>query len=280
MRTGSSDILSSGRNGRSSLDARLRRARRSRSYRIDLEGLEARTLLATIPAASIVSGTSPVSLSALQANGASATESSPLVVVDPLNPEKIVSVWVNSDPVDIIAPQTQVYIEGNYSIDGGETWNSFYNDFQNEAILPDPNTTNPTVPYIQITNPSVDFDRSGNFYILVDQHNAGGSSGALVLQKFNFASSAPVVQRFKSSSGASVDYNVIDQWLPSSDFAINPTMSIDDNVPSFTDPTTGEVQTDLSSGNIYIAWSGTIVPPAGNPQGVYFNTSPILLTVS
>ena len=58
-------------------------------------------------------------------------------------------------------------------------------------------------------------------------------------------------------------------------------MAVDDNVPSFTDPTTGEVQTDLSSGNIYIAWSGTIVPPAAATRlGVFFNPSPILMTVS
>jgi subtilisin-like proprotein convertase family protein len=280
MRTGSSDILSQGHSGRTRLDARLRKARKSRSYQIDLEGLESRTLLATIPAAAVVPGTSPVSLSALQGNGPNANESSPLVVVDPSNPDKIVSIWVDNDTPDIIAPQTQVFVEGDYSIDGGQTWNTFYRDFQNEAILPDPNTTNPTVPYLQITNPSVDFDRTGNFYILLDEHNSGGTSGALVLQKFNFANSAPVVQRFKSAEGGSIDYNLIDQWLPAGDFALNPTMAVDDNVPSFTDPTTGEVQTDLSSGNIYIAWSGQIVPPAGNPQGVFFNPSPIVLTVS
>ena len=51
MRTGTSDILSQGHSGRLRLDARLRRARKSQNYRIDLEGLESRTLLATIPAA-------------------------------------------------------------------------------------------------------------------------------------------------------------------------------------------------------------------------------------
>ena len=51
MRTGTSDILSQGHSGRLRLDARLRRARKPRNYRIDLEGLESRTLLATIPAA-------------------------------------------------------------------------------------------------------------------------------------------------------------------------------------------------------------------------------------
>ncbi len=66
MRTGTSDILSRGHSSRLRLDARLKRARKSRSYRIDLEGLESRTLLATIPAASVVAGTSPISLSSLR----------------------------------------------------------------------------------------------------------------------------------------------------------------------------------------------------------------------
>ena len=101
MRTGTSEILSQGHSSRLRLNSRLRRARKSQNYRIDLEGLESRTLLATIPAASMVSGTSPMTLSALQGNGANANESSPLVAVDPLDPQKIVSIWVNSDPADI-----------------------------------------------------------------------------------------------------------------------------------------------------------------------------------
>ena len=46
-----------------------------------------------------------------------------------------------------------------------------------------------------------------------------------------------------------------------------PTMNVDDNVPSFTDPTTGEVQTDLNSGNVYIAWNGYVVQPAATLTG-------------
>ena len=60
MRTGSSDILSQGHSGRNRLDARLEESPEVTELPIDLEGLESRTLLATIPAASIVPGTSPV----------------------------------------------------------------------------------------------------------------------------------------------------------------------------------------------------------------------------
>ena len=77
MRTGTSDILSQGHSGRLRLDARLRRARKSQNYRIDLEGLESRTLLATIPAATPTTA-APTEISSLMGNvgGVNASESS------------------------------------------------------------------------------------------------------------------------------------------------------------------------------------------------------------
>ena len=116
-----------------------------------------------------------------------AQEDSPLVEVDPLNPQKIVSVWVNNDTADIPAPGPQVFVEGDYSVNGGQTWARS----RQSVVLPDPNTKDPTVPYLQITNPSVSFDRSGNFYVLLDEHKAGGSSGALVLEKYCFYRGCP-----------------------------------------------------------------------------------------
>ena len=62
--------------------------------------------------------------------------------------------------------------------------------------------------------------------------------------------------------------------------AVDPTLTVDNNQASFTDPTTGDVQTDLFSGNIYVSWTGIIVPPAGDPLDGLFNPNPILLTVS
>ena len=178
-----------------------------------------------------------------------------LVAVDPLDPQKIVSVWVNNDTADIPAPGPQVFVEGEYSVNGGQSWASF----QSTVVLSDPNTNNPVLPYLQITNPSVSFDRSGNFYVLLDEHNGGGTSGALVLEKYAFTADAPVAVRFHQPSGGSAAYNIIYQWLPPDDQAYQPTMAVDDNIASFTDPTTGQVQTDISSGNVYVAWAtGTV----------------------
>ena len=49
MRMGSSEIVFRGHRNQRRLDSKQRNARRSREYRFDLEGLESRTLLATIP---------------------------------------------------------------------------------------------------------------------------------------------------------------------------------------------------------------------------------------
>ena len=186
-----------------------------------------------------------------------------MVEVDPLDPLKVISVWVNNDTADIPTPGPQVFVEGDYSVDGGQTWTAF----QDSVVLLDPNTTNPTVPYLQITNPSLSFDRNGNFYVLLDEHNGGGTSGAIVLQKFAFTGDAPVAVRYQQPFGGSAPYNIIYQWLPPGDQAFEPTMAVDDNIPSFTDPTTGEVQTDICSGNVYVAWATGTVAPATNFLG-------------
>ena len=197
--------------------------------------------------------------------------------VDPLDPLKIISVWVNNDTADIPVPGPQVFFEGNYSVDGGQTWTPF----QDSVVLPDPNTNNPVVPYLQMTNPSLSFDRNGNFYVMLDEHNAGGTSGAIVLEKFAFTGDAPVAVRYQQPFGGSAAYNIIYQWLPPGDQAFDPTMDVDDNIPSFTDPTTGEVQTDISSGNVYVAWATGTVTPASNPYGTaFFNPNSIVMVTS
>jgi subtilisin-like proprotein convertase family protein len=269
MRTGSSEIVLPGhRNNRP--DSKQKKVRRSRNYRFDVEGLESRTLLATIPAP--VATSSPlVNLSTPMDNGANAQEDSPVVAVDPLDPDKVVSVWVNNDTADIVAPTPQVFLEGEYSVNAGQSWTSFS---AVSLVLLDPNTTNPTVPYLQVTNPSVSFDRSGNFYVLSDKHNSGGTSGAIVLQKYAFTGDAPVAIRFHQPVGGSSTYNIVYQWLPADDLAYEPTLAVDDNIASFTDPTTGQVQTDTSSGNVYVAWaSGSVAPAIIPTAGVPFPTS-------
>src|SRR5208282_1013772 len=58
------------------------------------------------------------------------------------------------------------------------------------------------------------------------------------------------------------------------------TIQVDSNLPSFVDPTTGDLQTDPNSGNVYVSWAGVVVPPAGNPLGAAFNPNPIFVAAS
>ena len=270
MRTGSSEIVFRGHRNQRRLDSKQRNSRRLREYRFDVEGLESRTLLATIPGP-VATSTPLANLSLTMDNGPGAQEDSPVVAVDPLDPEKVISVWVNNDTADIAAPTPQVFLEGEYSVNNGQTWTAFNSV---SFVLPDPNTTNPTVPYLQVTNPSVSFDRNGNFYVLADQHNSGGTSGALVLQKYSFTGDAPVAARLRQPSGGSSTYSIVYQWLPSGDLAYEPTLAVDDNLASFTDPTTGQVQTDSSAGNVYVAWaSGSVAPDSVLTLAAPFGTA-------
>ena len=68
MRTGSSDVVLRGHRDRNRLGLKQTKSRKSRNYRFDLEGLESRTLLATIPAPAQTSAPL-VNLSAPMGNG-------------------------------------------------------------------------------------------------------------------------------------------------------------------------------------------------------------------
>ena len=65
----------------------------------------------------------------------------------------------------------------------------------------------------------------------------------------------------------------------SQDTVNHPTMQVDSNKATFTDPTTGLVQTDPYSGNIYVSWSSVDIKPVLADAGV-FNTNRIKLVVS
>ena len=214
MRTGTSDILSQGHSGRLRLNARLRRARKSQNYRIDLEGLESRTLLATIPAATPTTA-APTQISSLMGNvgGVNASESSSVVAVDPLDPSKLVAVWIDNDPTmfaDTDNGKFESVLEAAYSTDAGAQWNALLVEPIKSALAP---AYVPThlgrprhlirrrpgyCPYTYVSSPSLGFDDSGNFYILSEYTDGTGGSGALVLRtvQVHSASHVPTAVNF------------------------------------------------------------------------------------
>src|SRR5262249_21778606 len=156
--------------------------------------------------------------------------------------------------------------------------------------------------YGQWIEPTVAFDRQENFYIVSvmasQATNPTGDitnrdkSGALVLQKFNFTNATPT--RLMLNSGFNSDptkappkvmTKVLYQWV-NSDSALTPTMVIDTNLRSFTDPTTGLVQTDpqidaaTGMGPIYIAFTTNNRAPFSQNIDPFFNPNSIKILAS
>jgi subtilisin-like proprotein convertase family protein len=260
MRSEPSEVGSSkGNRARTRPAARREASRTAKRRRLALEGLEPRTLLATSPLPSPI--VVPNSQRDLSANG-NINESTPSIAVDKLNPNKVVAVWTVNDTQ---APQ--VFVTGSYSNNGGVSWNPL----PALPILNDPTKTSAPFQFPQVTDASVAFDRNDNFYILDSQHQTGNAIGVLALSKFNFSGNAPTTTFLN---------NTAYQWIstnPNDHFAIAPTLAVDDNVASFTDPTTGAVQTDTHAGNVYVAWQSFDATPQGatnwNPNRIVISAS-------
>ncbi|OJW21002.1 MAG: hypothetical protein BGO49_30085 [Planctomycetales bacterium 71-10] len=202
--------------------------------------------------------------------------SSPTVVVDRYNPYHLFSVWTRNDPN--LAPGNVNWVEGAYSNDGGLSWN-YLGTFAaaslqtDAAIVPNPGVN---TAYTQTINPQVAFDNQHNVYVLTQQTNGANTSGALVMRKFNFAGSGSGV-----GTPGWVSDTIVRQYV--TDAVFNPTLTIDDNLPTFTDPDTGYVQTDPYAGNIWIGWSTNENTPTGDafvPNGQVWNPNSIQVITS
>jgi hypothetical protein len=262
MRTGSSDILSRGHRGRNRLDARLKNARKSRPCSFDLEGLECRTLLATIPAAT-ASGTA-VNLTNFNDVTTQGNANSPTVAVDPYDSQKLLAVWGVDLSTLSPVPFTNAVVEGAYSNNGGTSWVPL--DVMDPVLDAATIDATPPTPYTQLTEPSVAFDGQGNVYVLVSQ-NTGVADGALTLSKFNFSNTSPIVT-FRDE--------VVSRWLSTSDSVISPTLAVD---AAPTPPPAG-VPLDPHANNVYIAWASADIHPANPNVDLPYNPNRAELAVS
>jgi subtilisin-like proprotein convertase family protein len=242
--------------------AKARKAVRPNPARLHVEELETRTLLSVLP---VVQVTGQVDISGSEGN-----ENTPSVSVDPTNSQKLVSVYTRNDPALGAFPPTQnVLVQGNYSTDGGQNWFSF--SIPGNIIDPNTLTQKPPVVYQMATNATVGFDRSGSFYIFYSEHTADNTSGTLMLQKYDFSTGAPT---------PTISDKIIYQWI-TNNAALNPTLTVDSNPATFTDPTTSVVQTDPYAGNVYLAYNvvlkppgnNTTPPPTFNPDVIYVQSS-------
>ncbi len=272
MRTGSSGTSFLRNRGRSRLGMALKKARKSHQRFIDVEGLEARTLLATIPAVapSEVNGTpvTPIPLTDYTDVTTQGDTSSPMVAVDPYDAQKVFAAWVYDGSQTAPGLPPDSVIQASYSSDGGTDWTSigsydFPWDFPGgsalTAVTPiiDPLTINnpQPVPYTQASYPSVAWDASGDVYLLSMQET-NVSDGALVLTRYNFSGSAPTKVALPNNG-------IIYQFLPGSDSVTTPTLAVDSGThPSSVTTLPADVPNDPYANDVYIAWSTTDVDPA------------------
>ncbi len=275
MRTGSSDTLDLGRRGRSRQGMLPRKARTLRQRRIDVEGLESRTLLATIPAPAItqINGTpvGPTDLTGLGNVTTDGDASSPTVAVDPYDSQKVFAAWVldGSQIVPAITIPPTAVAEGAFSNDGGTSWNGV--GLVSNPIL-DPLTVNSTgVAYVQAIDPTIGWDAKGDVYVLSTQ-SSSAADGALILQEWNFSGTSPIAVNLPNNG-------IIYQWVTGSDAATSPTLSVDygTHPSSVTTPPAG-IPNDPFVNNVYVAWASIDVNPA-TPIGPPFNPNRIELVV-
>ncbi len=216
------------------------------SVALQLEALEDRMVMSTLPAPIV---TYPVDASGnpiptLDNYNSPNTVFGPQLVADPLNPNTLVEIH-SAIHNTVNPPRGEIW--GSYSFDRGQTWNG---PFLLNSTTTDPNTN--FQPYSQLSDITVTFDRSGQnkLYIVSSQHNATDTSGALVFNKFTlnanngFVQDNSITNGINGTSGDYILYRWFNNNLVKANPAYNPYIAIDNNEPTYTDPTTGEVQTD------------------------------------
>ena len=185
-------------------------------------------------------------------------DSAPTIVVNPNNPQQLVAVWTtNGDFGD-----NKFQGQGAYSVNGGATWTT---GFWNRPSFGDPNNSGKA--YLELgVDPTVAFDRNNNLYIASRVSSGDLRSGAIVLQKFTMSAGGP-----QQIGGNKVLYD----WNGgSTEAAQNVTIAVDNNVANFVDPSTGAVNSDPFSGDVYVAWASVslVGQPGGDllaPQAIY-----------
>jgi subtilisin-like proprotein convertase family protein len=270
-------------------------AQRAKAEKLILEELENRTLLSVLPAPTV---SVPQNLSETLTAGQSiegffpglpSTGANPQTAADPTNHNYVVEFnnfsLADEQFVSPPAPFNDLansFLEGRFSFDGGKTWTLITSQNSSGLIsgsgtgtnqlgmllgnLEDPAATTPTniVQYTTVSAPSVAFDSNHDFFVIFTESNSSGTSGAVVLSEYTLH--PPTQNQFTPVSIVYED-RILYQWS-GSDAAYNPTIAVDTNQASFTDPQTSKTQTDPLAGKaVFVAWNenqtepGSPVPP-------------------
>jgi subtilisin-like proprotein convertase family protein len=292
-------------------------ARKPRQTQLRVEAFEDRVVPAAVPTVSVDETRQFV-----------AGAYNPASAIDPVNPLRMVVAYTNG---------TRLFAQ--QSLDGGLTWRTFLTTAVTATSPNDPHTgatpnpldwprVDPSIDpasgprfsrlFTNTWAPSVVIGRDETVYVSALETNATKNSGAVVVRAFSFNTANQVwaindldtqtdgdswADPFGAGpTGFPIYSNAVYSWS-GSDPGLNPKLAIDNGAPSFTDPDTGNTQTDPmltdANGNpipaskgVYLVWNtNALTPTIGDltPGGSFpytsfspevFNPNAILLSAS
>lgn len=247
---------------RKNLFASAKVAPMQRKSQLRVETLEAREVPATLPAPVIDES----SIRSIQNNAFA-----PFLVADPTNPNKLFSVFVTTTP-----GSTDTNIGIRFSTNAGASYSFLAGP--DHAIDPkaaaDSFQAGPL--FTNVGNPTAAMDRFGRAYVTWVEKNLDGTSGRLVVARYDFSGGAP------NFLGLSTVY----RWADS-DEIYNPYIAVNTNVANFQDPDVGGVagqqtdalaaaQTNSASTRVFLIWNTN----NEQPQDFEINPNVIRMAVS
>jgi subtilisin-like proprotein convertase family protein len=140
------------------------------------------------------------------------------MAADPMNPNQIVAAYV-------MHASSGTRIALAYTTNGGTSWNS--QGFIENRNCPRPH--NPPVLNSDVSDPSIAWDRFGNFWLTYTEDHDGHTAGHLILRKYRF-SGAPSLQSDR----------IMYSWVDGTE-AYTPQVAIDSNRPTSFDPVLGNL---------------------------------------
>src|SRR5439155_25211204 len=152
---------------------------------------------------------------------------------------KLVTVFTSDNP-DATGDQ-KVFVGLRYSTNGGASWTNL--NVPGNGVNFTASDVNSTHFFEQATDVSVDFDLNNTFYIVYYEHSSDYNSGEIVLRKYDFSGNVPQREISQNQSISTDPYATLYQWSEH-DEALTPTMVVDQNQHSYTDPETAQTQVD------------------------------------
>jgi large repetitive protein len=213
------------------------------------------------------------------------------VVAHPTTPAKqiMVAQGLRADGVLEVVAQ--------FSTNGGVTWTTLPGSIFNTRVQ-DPsapfNPNGPQTNFRDASQASVAIGRDGIAYIAFLEHNAARSAGVVLVASFDFSGANPTLRNF-TGRGASISgfssLNALYRWSNNQDIASYPTVAVDTNLPTFTEPGGGTIVDTMVNPltgrpkAVYVAWGTLGTVPTANDVTVLsgvaqFNPTAIFTSVS